>query len=61
VQCDRRAWDAALIAALDAIADELESSARPIDNANRRHALRAWTIPPDDGDGLATQLRAVRG
>jgi hypothetical protein len=47
-----------LIAALDAIADELESSARPIDYANRRHALRAWTIPPDDWDAIATQLQA---
>jgi hypothetical protein len=47
-----------LIAALDAIADELESSAHPIDYANRRHTLRAWTIPPADWDDIATQLRA---
>ena len=47
-----------LITALDAIADELESSAHPIDYATRRDALRAWTIPPAGWDDLAAPLRA---
>jgi hypothetical protein len=47
-----------LIAALDAIADELESSAHRIDYARRRHALRAWTIPPSEWDDITAQLRA---
>jgi len=47
-----------LITALDAIADELESAARPIDYATRRDALRTWTIPPADWDNLTAPLRA---
>jgi hypothetical protein len=46
-----------LIAALDAIADELESSAHPIDYAHRRHALRTWTIPLVEWEDIAAQLR----
>jgi hypothetical protein len=47
-----------LITALDAIADELESAAHPIDYATRRDALQAWTIPPADWNNLTAPLRA---
>jgi hypothetical protein len=47
--------------ALNAIANELNSTPNLIDYAARREALRTWTIPPADWDELTTEIRDKLG
>jgi hypothetical protein len=44
-------------AALDALADELDTAAALTDYARRREALATWTIPPADWTTLITGLK----
>jgi hypothetical protein len=47
---------AALDAALEALANELDTTAELADYGRRRAALATWTIPPDDWHDLAAQV-----